>query len=134
MRSANWRKAPPMTDTIPAYTCGLCGDQIGDATECPNCGCMNKCEAVHNWFELTYASYLVLPRVLLCDMPRSWQERFVSCLRELDETWKPVPEEGTYTVNVRGDNGKFVSDPLSNYRRPSRAVIERCRRQKGGTE
>lgn len=34
--------------------------------------------AVQAWFGLTYASYLVWPRVLMERMPDSWQRRFVA--------------------------------------------------------
>jgi len=42
---------------------------------------------IHGWFGLSYANFLVLPRSLLQSMPDEWQERFVSCLHELDEAF-----------------------------------------------
>lgn len=86
-------------------------------------------EPVHEWFELTYASYLVLPRSVLQAMPASWQLRFVGCLRELEEAFARVPEVGHYEVHLRDqETGRFVRDPLSEYRRPDLAAIERVRR------
>lgn len=41
-------------------------------------------EAIHGWFELTYANYLVLPRSVLQSMPDEWQARFVGLLREME--------------------------------------------------
>jgi hypothetical protein len=44
-------------------------------------------EAIHLWFGLTYANYLVVPRSVLQSMPDEWQARFVGCLREMDEAF-----------------------------------------------
>lgn len=73
---------------------------------------------VWDWFELSYASYLVLPRTLMCGMPREWQERMVALLREMEATYDPECIQGDYTVIVRGPGGKIIKDPLRNYRRP----------------
>lgn len=87
-------------------------------------------EPVHGWFGLTYASYLCLPRSLLEAMPVEWQRRFVGCLRELEAEF-PVcwPPDGTYDVRVRNEKGRFVDDPLRQYRRPDRVLIESLRRK-----
>ena len=87
---------------------------------------------VHLWFGLTYASYLVLPRSLLQEMPVEWQKRFVDCLKEMGETFEQ--ENDNYAVNLRDDNGRFIKDPLSQYRRPDRDAIERFRLKKSKTE
>lgn len=44
-------------------------------------------EAIHVWFELTYANYLVLPRSVLQSMPDEWQQRFVGALREMEDAF-----------------------------------------------
>lgn len=85
---------------------------------------------VHAWFELTYAQYLTIPRVLLEAMPAAWQERFVRCLEELDETFDWRPEEGRYWCHLKDGQGRFVVDPLREYRRPDTAHLERLRRGK----
>jgi len=36
---------------------------------------MNDFEPLHNWFELTYAQYLTIPRSILQSMPVEWQRR-----------------------------------------------------------
>lgn len=71
-------------------------------------------DAVHNWFGLTYASYLALPRAILQHMPNEWQNRFVQCLNELSNM---VDFDDNYAVNLRDNKGKFKKDPLSQYRR-----------------
>ena len=80
---------------------------------------------VHEYFELTYAQYLVLPRTALQSMPTEWQHRFVQCLRELDEAidWRPMA--GDYRVSLRGRDGKRISiteDPLMDYERGRRRI------------
>lgn len=75
--------------------------------------------AVHNWFGLTYASYLVLPRSLMEGMPEEWQEKFVALLDEMRETYDCMQIEDNYTVKLRDEKtGRFIEDPLRNYRRP----------------
>lgn len=77
---------------------------------------------IHDWFELSYAQYLTIPRSVLQSMPDEWQERFVKCLEELDESIDWRPEKGRYWVQLRDENGRFVPDPLQNYDRGRRQV------------
>jgi hypothetical protein len=44
-------------------------------------------EAIHLWFGLSYANYLVLPRSVLQSMPDEWQKQFVLLLNEAQETF-----------------------------------------------
>lgn len=53
---------------------------------------------VHEWFELTYSSYQVLPRVLMHSMPLDWQHRMVTCLREMREAFEHVQQPESYEV------------------------------------
>lgn len=71
-------------------------------------------DAIHNWFELSYASYLALPRAVLQHMPQDWQNRFVQCLNELSDL---VDFDDNYSVNLRDKKGRFKKDPLSQYKR-----------------
>ena len=87
-------------------------------------------EAVHNWFGLSYSSYLVLPRVLLEAMPGEFQQRFVACLEELQAIWDGHKIKDSYTVYLRNNGGKFDTDPLQNYRHPDREYIESLKRVK----
>ena len=79
---------------------------------------MSRNGPVHTWFGLTYAAYLVLPRALLQGMSEAWQERFVELLQELRGTYDSERTPDNYTVQLRGDGGRFVQDEWSNYRRP----------------
>lgn len=81
---------------------------------------------VHGWFGLSYSSYLVLPRSLMQEMPAAWQHAMVALLERMHEEF---PEEFSgYAVFKRDrDAGRFVKDPLRNYRYPSQTAIERAR-------
>lgn len=72
---------------------------------------------VHEWFELSYAKYLTIPRSLLQSMPVEWQERFTRCLRELDDAlpWRPRPGD-RYWVTLKDQHGHRMDDPFDEYR------------------
>lgn len=74
-------------------------------------------EAVHGWFGLTYANYLVLPRTLLQSMPDEWQGRFVACLEELDAAFAHL-DHADYAVQARDPlTGRYIADPIPHYNR-----------------
>jgi hypothetical protein len=75
---------------------------------------------VHRFFSLSYASWLVLPRVSLQEMPLDWQARFVALLIEADEKHGLKTPEGL--IVQRQVAGKFVGNRHWNdYRRGSSA-------------
>jgi hypothetical protein len=80
--------------------------------------------AIHGWFELSYASYLVLPRTMLQSMPLQWQEDFVAHLEELERLMPAWPgHDRSIEVHLRDDNThRYVSDPLVNYERGRRRL------------
>lgn len=73
---------------------------------------------MRDWFELSYSSYLVVPRSLLCDMPIEWQRQMVSLLNEMRRVYDTDKIENRYTVKLRGEDGRFKKDPLADYRHP----------------
>ena len=79
-------------------------------------------DPIHQWFELTYASYLVLPRSILQSMPKEWQARMVACLTELEKVYGSVPEHGTYHVYLKDIRGRFLTDFFRDYDRGRRYV------------
>ena len=83
---------------------------------------MDKIEPIHAWFGLTYAQYLTIPRTVLQSMPNEWQQRFVKCLEEMNNTIDWKPEEGTYYCYLRKPNGRFTKDPLADYERGRRQL------------
>lgn len=82
---------------------------------------------VHNWFELSYASYLVLPRSLMQAMPADWQHRFVELLEDMQATFRQ--ENDNYTVLLRDEGGKYTTDPFRRYRHPDVRAIEIARQR-----
>jgi hypothetical protein len=110
---------------------------------CPECGGTGKAtivvfedDPIHNWFSLSYAQYLTIPRSVLQSMPQEWQRRFVKCLEQLDETIDWRPDEGTYHVELRQVTevldedisqyveawGDVLHDPLQDYERGRRKI------------
>ena len=81
---------------------------------------------VHGWFELSYASYLVLPRSLMQAMPADWQHQFVRLLEDMQASFRQPNDH--YTVLLRGERGRFVPDPFRHYRYPDSGAIEEARR------
>jgi hypothetical protein len=85
---------------------------------------------VSEWFELTYAHYLTVPRSILEAMPLEWQRRFTACLDELDETFDWRPKKARYFCFLRNRRGRFLSDPLHDYRRPDLHYIASLKRER----
>jgi hypothetical protein len=81
---------------------------------------------IDEWFELSYSSYLTIPRLALSSMGVFWQNKFVALLEELDNTLEWRPEDGyqyrcelNKVDNDRRDEEYWlgpVLDPLANYR------------------
>jgi hypothetical protein len=53
---------------------------------------------VHTWFNMAKVNYLTVERSLLQSMPIAWQERFVACLRELDEAFDHLTRAEAFEV------------------------------------
>jgi len=77
---------------------------------------------IHQQFGLSYASWMVMPRVLMEAMPDEWQKVMVDLWEEFYDTWDMniVYESGEPYVQLR-KGGRFVSIKQTNlphYRRP----------------
>lgn len=79
------------------------------------------------WFELSYANFLTLPRLVMESMPLQWQRTMARLLYEIDDTfdWRPV--DGRYMVTFKHGDGRFGELPLSDYRHGS---VEHLRKEK----
>ena len=75
-------------------------------------------DALQTWWGLSYAQYLTIPRSVMQAMPDEWQAKMAALLEELDETLEWRPKEGCYWVKLKDDKGKYMEDPLYNYRYP----------------
>ena len=88
---------------------------------CPRCGYDNSViapyEPISCFFNLTYSSYLVIPRLFLEAMPETWQAAFVTMLEEITETLD-ISDDYTheYHVNYRKDK-RYAKDQYRDYRR-----------------
>lgn len=67
-------------------------------------------EAIHEYFGLTYANYLVRPRTLLQSMPGEWQQRFVQLLNELETAFEHEPQAQRYHVQAEQWESPNVMD------------------------
>lgn len=86
-------------------------------------------EPVHMMFGLSYASWLILPRVVLEAMPTNWQKKLVDLVRELDDAYEWHPG---YDMFVQFRNrGKIMTIPehFNNYRRPDIAWLSGVKRE-----
>lgn len=81
-----------------------------------------------NWFGLSYASFLVVPRVLMHEMPDGWQDRMAALLEEYDAAFPNQPDGGT-RVQRTDSSGKLSRwEPwLLQYRHPDHDAINRMR-------
>ena len=78
--------------------------------------------AIQQYFELTYANFLVLPRTVMMDMPTEWQDKFVALLEELDEQTSWRDELAGYSIGVDfytiGGCKCSIPESFGNYRHP----------------
>lgn len=81
-------------------------------------------EPIQLWFELSYAQYLTIPRSIMEAMPVEWQRKMAILLDELDETYSWRPKSGRYWVQLKDDKGRYVTDPLQQYRHPDKNYIQ----------
>lgn len=84
-------------------------------------------EPIHEWFELSYAQYLTIPRSVLQSMPVEWQAIFVACLEALDQTIDWRPDQGRYWVQLKDSQGRYCADPLMDYERGRRRIEHRTK-------
>ena len=76
---------------------------------------------INEAFGITYASFLVLPRTFLMDMPLEWQKQFTKLIEQYNESICDLSPEYEYNINVNFKNaGKFCKIPqvYINYRHP----------------
>lgn len=93
------------------------------------CPCLNSgvpangCEPIHNFFSLSYASYLVLRRSILQSMPVDWQARLVALLNELDDATEDLEDPvAGFKVRTYDEDGNKIDDPFEAYDRGRRRV------------
>lgn len=89
---------------------------------------------LHLWFGLSYAAFLVMPRVAMMQMPEDWQEKMAELLNQYDETIDTAAfgVKGCRVNALTGD-GKLMKMPeeLLNYRHPQPETIAALLLSKG---
>jgi hypothetical protein len=85
-------------------------------------------DALWLWFDLSRASWLTIPRVLLHEMPDEWQGKMAALLEEYESTFHNWPE-GIGTRVQLTDSGKLTASHnwLLDYRHPAQGKIETLR-------
>lgn len=84
------------------------------------------------WFGLSRASFLVLPRVLMHEMPDEWQRKMAELLKEYDDENRNINnncEIDSTTVRAT-KNGKLTKMPrwIIDYRHPNKNAIKDMKR------
>ena len=86
---------------------------------------------LHLWFGLSYAAFLVMPRVAMMEMPKEWQEKMAELLNQYDETidTSAFGVQGCRVQALTGE-GKLMKMPeeLLNYLHPSPDVKAQLRK------
>lgn len=80
---------------------------------------------IHDFFELSYAQYLTIPRSVLQSMPDEWQRDFVRLLDALEGTIDWRPKEGRYWVQLKNRRGRYMEDQFMDYDRGRRLIAHR---------
>ena len=94
----------------------------------------NRQEKCDSWlyFGLSYASWLVIPRIALQSMPLKWQHKFFALVEELFESIE-FPEgyhDLSFVVTAKKNN-KFVRHILPHYKHNDLPLLKQLR---GGKE
>jgi hypothetical protein len=86
-------------------------------------------EALWCWFGMSRASFLIVPRVLMHEMPDGWQAKMATLLSEYDDAFMNWPDDFDGVRAQLTKNGKCVRTPewMSNYRHPDTDTINALR-------
>gem|GEM_PF-3445793 len=89
---------------------------------------LGKENELWNWFSMSRATWLTLPRVLLHEMPIDWQNSLAKLLDKYDQTFSNPPNVSTQ-VNLTNPAGRLIKTPswLLNYRHPDRSEIQKLK-------
>lgn len=85
-------------------------------------------EALWTWFGIGRASFLIMPRVLMHEMPDEWQGKMAALLNEYDATFTNWPEGMGSRAQIT-QYGNVVRTPewVKNYRCPDRGAIAKLK-------
>lgn len=104
--------------------------ESGTGLDLPHTGVIHRPghDALWDWFSLSYAGWLTLPRVLMHEMPDHWQALMAALLRQWDGAWSIGLDFAPEVVLKK--KGRIVQTPdwITNYRHPRREDIDAVRR------
>lgn len=80
---------------------------------------------IHFSFGLSYAHWLILPRVVMEHMPHDWQTQMAKLIDEMDGRFDWQPDDLQLYVQARR-GGRIVSLPseMCNYRHPAHSWLK----------
>lgn len=78
---------------------------------------------IHEWFGLSYAGYLVIPRSVLQSLPGETQLDLIDILDEANKIFGWSKTADGYRVQPVDEKGKFTEDSLGDYERGRRRLI-----------
>lgn len=86
-------------------------------------------EKLWQWFGCSRASFVVIPRALMHEMPDDWQSKMADLLEEYDSTFDTSDVCDSVNISAK-TKGKFSKLPewITNYRRPKIDEINAHRR------
>ena len=84
-------------------------------------------ERLWGWFGLSYASFLVLPRITMCGMPDDWQKRMAALLEEYDTAYPSHPDTECSVVKRIGRRLAKWPDWILDYRHPDQVKLDAAR-------
>lgn len=80
---------------------------------------------MEEFWGLSKAQYLTIPRSVIQEMPKEWQDKFATLLNELDNTIDWRPKTSTYWCMLRDNQtGKYKTDPLYEYRHGNSLALD----------
>lgn len=88
-------------------------------------GVIDTSQPIHDFFSLSYANHLVIPRSVLQSMPKPWQAAFVKLIEEMNEKLSKhgieIPE--THVRPAGDTRDRFMHRWLLDYERGRRNVF-----------
>ena len=89
----------------------------------------NGNDKLWGWFELSRASFLTMPRVLMHAMSDEWQGKMADLLNEYDDTFPNQPDIGTTVRATKNNPYRLVKMPewLLDYRHPNYYEIHKIK-------
>jgi len=79
-------------------------------------------QKMEEFWELSYAQYLTIPRSVIQEMDKEWQDKFAELLDKLDDTmdWRPTGNQRYWVAldeeNSFEDLNIGLHDPLAEYK------------------